>query len=180
MTKSKKTKLFQPRYSKKLQDFIVDKIEEGQTIAEICREYKQIVPIEKTLYRWKKKYPEFKKAVDDAYQTLIFKMVDELNDLSKQAVRLAEELANTRDIDDAKFEAMKLKGQLDAVKTRMKAIEFMLNKIAPKLVPELRDRKQDTIGNLPPINVISFHTESSEIAKRLATQGVIINHDEQT
>src|ERR1051326_703857 len=97
MARPKKTpqdnkQLFVPKYSKKLQDFIVDKIEEGMTLAEVCAEYgppkHDVVPNEKTMYRWKKKYSEFKVAIDEAYQTLIFKMMDEMNDLSKQISKL--------------------------------------------------------------------------------------------
>jgi len=138
-----KKALFQPKYSLKIQEFIVDKIEGGMTLAEVCREYGPPtgihVPNEKSCYRWKKKYPEFKKAVDDAYQTLIFKMMDEMNDLSKEAMKLANLLKQCQDMEDAKFEAVKLKGQLDAVKMRIKALEFMLTRIAPKLVPELKE-----------------------------------------
>jgi hypothetical protein len=161
MPANKKEALFQPKYSQKLQDFIVDKIEGGMTLAEVCREYgpptHNVVPIEKTCYRWKKKYPEFKKALDDAYQTLIFKMMDEMNDLSKEAMGLADQLAHCSDIDDAKFEAMKLKGQLDATKTRIKALEFMLTRIAPKLVPDLKESPSESrLMNLPPITIINY------------------------
>ena len=157
MPANKKEVLLQPKYSQKLQDFIVDKIEGGMTLAEVCREYKDIVPIEKSLYRWKKKYPAFKQAVDEAYQTLIFKMMDEMNDLSKEAMGLADQLSKCLDIDDAKFEAMKLKGQLDATKTRIKALEFMLTRIAPKLVPDLKETAaENKLFNLPPITIINY------------------------
>jgi hypothetical protein len=155
-----KEKLFQPKYSQKIVDFMVDKIEGGMTLAEVCREYgppkHDAIPNEKTCYRWKKKYPEFKKALDGAYQTLIFKMMDEMNDLSKEAMRLADELARCTDIGEAKFEAMKLKGQLDAVKTRIKALEFMLTRIAPKMVPELQDTAQGSIAHLPAITIVNY------------------------
>lgn len=173
--------LFVQKYSVKLQDFIVDKIEGGMTLAEICREYgppkQTIVPNEKNCYRWKKKYPEFKKALDDAYQTLIFKMMDEMNDLSKDAMALGKQLKECQDIGEAKFEAMKLKGQLDAVKTRIKALEFMLVKIAPKLVPELKEAAKETaITNLPPITIINYSDDKHRF-KNLQTNLIETNND---
>lgn len=172
MGRPKKTSLnFVLKYSNKVQDFIVDKIEGGMTLAEVCREYgppnSTVIPNEKTCYRWKKKYPEFKKALDDAYQTLIFKMMDEMNDLSKEAMNLKDQLSACTDIGEAKFEATKLKGMLDAVKTRIKALEFMLTRIAPKLVTELKeDRTAVQIANLPPINVV-FYNKPKEESKLL-------------
>lgn len=156
-----KSKLFQPKYSQKIQDFIVDKIEEGMTLAEVCREYGppkgEIVPNEKTCYRWKKKYPEFKKAIDEAYQVLIYKLMDEMHILSKKVMNMAHDLSRTLDISDAKFEAIKLKGEMDACKTRIKTIEFTLTRIAPILVPSLKDNSnQIQYAQLPPINIINY------------------------
>jgi hypothetical protein len=159
--KAIKKSYFQPKYSPKIVDFIVDKIEGGMTLAEVCREYgppsSELIPNEKSCYRWKKKYPEFKKALDDAYQTLIFKMMDEMNDLSKESMRLADELKESGNMREAKFEAIRLKGQLDAVKTRIRALEFMLTRIAPKLVPDLKESPAESrIAQLPPINIINY------------------------
>ena len=164
MTTTNKGHLFQPKYSKKLQDFICDKIEEGMTLAEVCREYgppkHSTCPNEKTCYRWKKKYPEFSKALRDAYQILIFKMMDEMNDLSKDAMQLSDELKDATGIGEAKFESMRLKGRLDAIKTRIKALEFMLTRIAPKLVDDLRERSIDTkLSQLPAITIVNYSTK---------------------
>ena len=161
-SKDGKKIIFSPKYSKKLVEFIVDKIEGGMTLAEVCREYEGTVPTEKSCYRWKKQYPEFKKALDEAYQTLIFKMMDEMNDLSKKAMVLADELKNCTDMEEAKFESTRLKGQLDATKTRIKALEFMLTRIAPKLVPDLQDTAQNTTLQLPPITIVNYAPEKED------------------
>lgn len=151
---------FQPKYSKKITDFIVDKIEGGMSLAEICREYgppkNDVMPIEKTCYRWKKKYPEFKKALDEGYHTLIFKFMDEMNDLSKKVLILAQEIRDAES-EDLRELVVKLKAQMDAYKLRHKSLEFMLTRIAPKLVPDLKETpKQTAIDSLPRINIISY------------------------
>jgi len=185
MTKIKKeTKevLFQPKYSIKLQDFITDKIEGGMTLAEVCREYSTIVPIEKSLYRWKKKYPDFKKAVDEAYQTLIFKMMDEMNDLSKEIrdldskwgeleVELSEQAESVDGLSlkeaDAKMRMLsyKIKDKRDSAKVRLKALEFMLTRIAPKLVPELKDSVNEHTIVIPTVNIVSYRTIEGELVR---------------
>lgn len=165
-----KTVVGEVKYSKKLTEFICDKIEGGMTLAEVCREYKDIVPIEKSLYRWKKKYPEFKQAIDESYQTLIFKMMDEMNDLSKEI----RDLDKQWDILQLTFEAdenltardkasmcttlsYKLRDKRDSAKVRLKALEFMLTRIAPKLVPDLKEAdKSASLASIPKITILNF------------------------
>jgi len=154
-------KYFTPKYSQKVVEFIVDKIENGMTLAEVCKEYgpptHNVVPNEKSCYRWKKKYPEFKKALDEAYQTLIFKFMDEMNDRSKKVLEIAKLLKESVDMDSAKFEAIKLRGEMDAHKVRLKTLEFMLTRIAPKLVPELKESaQQSNMSQLPPITIVNY------------------------
>lgn len=174
--------MFVPKYSQKLQEFIADKIEGGMTLSEVCKEYgppkHDACPNEKTCYRWKKKYPEFKKALDEAYQTLIFKMMDEMNDLSKEIQNLdrewdkfGQEMADDIESGDLSPMAVKAKiaahtGRLrdkrDAAKIRLRALEFMLTRIAPKLVPDLKEASQNTVAHLPPITVINFAPKNIE------------------
>ena len=167
--KDSKSHLYQPKYSQKIVEFIVDKIEGGMTLAEICREYgpptHSTVPNEKTCYRWKKKYPEFKKSLDSAYQTLIFKFMDEMNDLSKKILRMSKEVREFEvvvdDMGDKDYSGRNLakdnlKMEIEACKLRHKSLEFMLTRIAPKLVPELKEDSQTTFTNLPPINIINY------------------------
>lgn len=177
----KKRQHFQPKYSQKIQEFIVDKIEEGMTLAEVCREYgppnHDTIPNEKTCYRWKKKYPDFKTALDGAYQTLIFKMMDEMNDLSKKVMAIAYKLKMCHDMDEAKFESIKLKGEMDACKVRLKTLEFMLNRIAPKLVNDLKDTSQQQFSNLPPITIINYSSDSQD--DLIFNQGKVLDHDKK-
>lgn len=164
-----KTELFQPKYSAKLTEFICDKIEGGMNLSEVCKKFSAdnggVVPIEKTLYRWKKKYPEFKKAIDEAYQTFIFKLMDEGDDLTKEVMEISKALKNAIDNEEARFEATKLRGRLDAAKMRMKYIEFTLTRIAPKLVPDLKESQSNLTVSLPAITLINYAIKPQSLEK---------------
>lgn len=161
---NKKATLFQPKYSIKLTEFIVDKIESGMNLADVCKKFGPesggVVPNETNCYRWKKKYPEFKAAIDAAYQTFIFKLMDEGDSLTKEVMEITSALKNAGDNEEARFEATKLRGRLDAVKMRMKYIEFTLTRIAPKLVPDLKESQSNINVALPAITLINYAVKS--------------------
>lgn len=145
---TKKTKTEKPllrRYSAALTNFFCDKIEDGETIAEICRNYKdQGIPNEKQIYRWKKRHPEFKEAIDLSYQTFFYKKIDELEELSKAEL--------PKDMDKQALSA-----EVNRRRIRIDALKFILAKLAPKMVPDLRDTPQNAVQvNLPPINIVNY------------------------
>lgn len=142
------------KYNIGLSNFICDKVSEGTTVAEICRKYPEAMPAEKTIYDWRKKYPEFKNALTEAYQTLIYKQMDELNDLSKQL--LEEDTNSNEDINEAKLSAIKNRDRRDNIRVRIDAIKFSLSHLAPKLVPELKDQQVKAQFNLPAIQIINY------------------------
>lgn len=167
MAKAKaKTELFQPKHSKKLQEFICDKIEEGTTLAAVCEKYAGEVPNEKTMYRWMKKYPDFKKAINEAYKTLLMCLIDKKLRLAERAQELAEVINQTNNeyneltdsYDRAIDEAIKkAKFEIESIKVQQKALEFTLTRIAPKFVEDLRESaSHNAIASLPPITIINY------------------------
>src|SRR5574338_1428149 len=68
--------------------FICDHIEDGMTLAEICRKFPSEVPTEKMVYTWKKKYPDFAVKFHEAYSVFFYKKIDEYELLSKEAMEL--------------------------------------------------------------------------------------------
>lgn len=144
-----KEELFCTKYTKALGRAIAQKVEEGYCVKEICEQLKpRGFPNEKTIYRWKKKYPEFKEVLDRAYQDLIFKMMDEMNVLSKESI--------SQDTD---------KNRKEAIKIRLKTLEFMLNKIAPKLVSDLKDVQQTAVPQN--ITVINYSKAPEKVVNNL-------------
>lgn len=158
-TKTKRTDYFVPKYCKKVVEFIVDKICDGLTLSDVAKTYgpptSNIVPNEKNLYRWQKKYPEFKEQVYDAYRTLLMRLIDTKLQLADRAMELSS-IVNSTAEDDINEEIKKAKFELDAIKVKQRALEFTLTRIAPKFVPELQDKPQSTHAGLPPIVIKQY------------------------
>ena len=55
-----------PSFNRKVGKFILDKLIEGMTLKEICHRFADKVPGDKTIIRWKVKYPEFGQAYEEA------------------------------------------------------------------------------------------------------------------
>lgn len=163
--KINKVPLFKTRYSKQLQDFIVDKIEDGMNVHDICQEYGppkgELVPDEKTIYRWKKKYPEFKLAVHEAYETLMFKWTEEMDTLSKMIRDLVKNQESLHEDDPRGFVA-KIKAEIDVAKVRLKALEFMITRIGKVFIPEFKeDAKGARQSDLPTV-IIKQYIQTQE------------------
>lgn len=172
---AKKTELFQAKYSKKVVEFIVDKIEDGLTLAEVCEKFgppnSDMIPNEKTLYRWQKKYPEFKEAVRDAYKTLLVRLVDEKLRLAQRGLELSSiinETEDSLDVDGNSDQAVsnairKAKFELDAIKIKQRALEFTLTRIAPKFVPELQDTPKNVKEEAPQIIIKQYLIGNTDV-----------------
>lgn len=132
------------KYSKSLIDFIADKIEEGRTLRQVCEEFKDIVPTEKTIYSWRKKHEYARDMIKEAYQTYFFKLIDETKFLADEPI----------DDDLSSQEKNVILKQRDQ---KIKTNQFLLIKIAPMFIKEM-EKKQDPMVNLqlPPIQVISY------------------------
>lgn len=157
----KRTDYFQPKYGKRVVEFITDKIEEGMVLADVCKNYgppnSDIVPNEKSCYRWMKKYPEFKKQVNEAYKTLIIRLIDQKVQLAERAIELSSLVNESLDEDSMNIQIKQSKFELDAIKVKQRALEFLLTRIGPKFVDDLKDSPaQDRIAQLPPITIISY------------------------
>ncbi len=157
LTKIKKDEklLFVTKYSKALGDYICGKVQEGVSVRALCKTHRENGMIaEKTIYRWKKAYPEFKKNLDDAYRDLIFMQMDELNELSKELMDIAKKMGEA-----TKEEVAACRLYSDGIRQRMDALKFSLAKLAPKLVPELQDQANVQIA-IPTINIIRYTTDT--------------------
>ena len=148
---------FIQKFSKALGDYICSQVEEGVSVRELCKTHRQEGMInEATVYRWKKKYPEFKRDLDAAYRVYVFKQMDEANELSKEFMRIVSDMKSCD-----KEEAQALRLQAEGIRQRIDFLKFSLAKLAPKLIPELQDQQQQTI--IPTIQIISYKKDDAEI-----------------
>ncbi len=145
-----KEAIFTEKYSPALGRAIAEKVEDGHTIGEICNKMKVPgFPDEKTVYRWKKKYPDFKALLNEAYQDLMFKMLDEQVTLAKELDDMTRTLT---EVDSHTASAIKL--HQTSIKARIQVIQFTLAKIAPKIVHDLKDAQADTA--IPTVNIVMY------------------------
>lgn len=163
------------KYTKAVVEFILDHIADGMTLQSICKKYHpEYVPTEKMIYTWKKKYPDFKEKLNEAYEDFLYKKIDEHEDLSKECMELERNLETAWEklkeepkkgakslaiYTQLKIEALKNRDRRDNIRIRMQALQFTIQKILPKICNDFRDSKAAAAPSLPAINIVSFKTE---------------------
>jgi hypothetical protein len=87
-TKKKKKKYL--KYSQKLAEYVLSRVEQGKTIKSICQEYNDSIKEgeptlkENSIHKWKRDHPEFKKLHKIAYDSCIEYLCDYMMWLSQQ------------------------------------------------------------------------------------------------
>lgn len=120
-TKKPKAK-YKPRvkYTAKLGKFICEQIEDGLTLTEVCRKYKDKVPCRRTVLNMQKDNPEFKEAMDFAYYCFIQGKIDELEHISTASLT---EL----------YPDLEYKEAAEARRAKLDTLKFLTAKLAPAL-----------------------------------------------
>ncbi len=137
-------------YSQARANFICEHIGEGMHLSEVLKKYPDQCPSEHTVYNWKKQHPEFKLALDMAYQDLFFKKVDVLEACSKELLEIVDE-----DKSMGKENYYNFRARSDALRQRIDVLKFQLAKLAPKICDDLKDNNQLQIA-IPQITVINY------------------------
>ncbi len=146
---------FVKKFTKALGSYICEKVEDGISVRALCKGNTSHGMInEATVYRWKKQYPEFKSELDAAYRTYVFKQMDEINELSLEFMQITKKMKEC-----SKEEAMALRLYAEGIRQRIDVLKFSLAKLAPKLIPELKDQATTQVAVIPNINIISYKTE---------------------
>lgn len=114
MPRKQKVKL-----DKACKEFIIDKISEGMSILQICKQFPDKVPTDKYVYRYAEKDPKFYQQVTDAYTILFFRLGDQMRDLaSTPAIELYPDCTDWREAEATK-------------KAAIHAIQYTLSSLAP-------------------------------------------------
>ena len=140
------------RKSKEVCDFILDKIMEGKTPAQICRLYPEQTPDVKEFYRWQAKDVELKDKVSDAYYVYYQLLNDELMQVSSG---LASELYPGADFREAEA----------ALKRRMDALKFSLGKMSPIMTNRMiAKQKVEHSGEVEGVvvNIVDYGKDKDE------------------
>jgi len=140
------------RFSKKVCDFICDKVAEGLTVAEICdRRFKEITPSSATVYRWERKYKTFKENLTASYDIFFQRKLEELEFISTEPAA-------------SLYPDLDYKERAEARRARLDTLKFELGKLAPVMAKRFREtRKVEHTGGIdgPPIFVIQNYAVKS-------------------
>ncbi len=143
------------RYSKKIAKFICDKLEEGMEITKICAKYPDM-PHAKSIYRWRRKIPEFKVQYDTARQTQCYLWMDEHEELSKMPPPSILDVMDEYGFTDTTLGKIQLNTIMNQRRERISSLKFNIAKLAPKMVPELSDKLTIEHENAPNINILNY------------------------
>lgn len=143
------------RFTKKIKDFICEKIEEGLTIAEVCdRMYKDTMPNSKSVYREQKRDDDFYQQVTKSYELFFQRKFEEL-----------EYISNTP-LDVLYPEESDVKVKMHMQRQRQKNLEWQLTKIAPMMTNRFKQQatKVEHSGEVagPQIVIQSYATANNE------------------
>lgn len=107
-------------FTKKLKDFICEKLTEGFTVAEICdRKYKDETPDSKSVYRHARNNEEFRNQLNESYELFFMRKIEEIEYVSStDSLTLYPHLSDARE----RFEARR---------TRLDTLKFLVGKMAP-------------------------------------------------
>lgn len=170
------------KYSKATAVFIADRVEEGMSLKVIHEKYPEI-PAPKTIWTWKKKYPEFRELMNLAYNQQLINQLEEINELSTElltidkdieaAIIKAESLGGDAYKEASAFikaKLMVMRDRRDNIRVRIDTIKFNISHVATKLVPELKEQPKALV-NLPSIQIINYSDAKEKEDKRRLLEG---------
>ena len=161
MSRKKKTEV---KFTKAVEDLIIENIQNGVPLARLCRENPNTIPERSVVYYHADRDESFQKRLDDAYAIYVFGLIDELERISTAPIA---EL----------YPELDFKSACEARRTRIDVLKFTAAKLAPVLSKRFdRAQKIDVSGEitLPTINVLTF-SESNKIKDITPKPRQIIN-----
>lgn len=141
------------RFSKPVENFILNKMSQGHDIAQICDKWPDKVPHRDNIYKRSITDPEFGDKMNQAYTVLLMHRMDELHRISGQTA--SEAYPN---VDDWRQAEAALKRRIDEAK-------FVLGKMAPILSRRFdRATKVEVKGDplAPQLAIINYHIDPKE------------------
>ena len=163
------------KYSLTLAERLCSLIEEGKSVSDIVRSNRDKFPDRSTIYKWRRNKPAFKEMFDTAYETKMYRHIDELYDMMNAPLptmkSIEEEIGQ-------KLDPMMAKSYLNAAlaKRRMKidTLKFIAGKLVPKLVKDMSD-KIDVKHHNAGLNVILPDWALSIEEQKKLQQGTVID-----
>lgn len=161
------------RYSKKLAKEICKHVENAMPIKHISK--LPGMPSDVAIWNWRKTKDDFRKMFDDAYNTGVFKKMDELDTLMSEEPPSLLEVQEKYGLDSVQDAKVQLSAIMNQRKTKIDGLKFFLSRIAPRFAPELSDSvKVEHTGEVGTVFQIASYAlpDSSE-------NGRLIEHEEK-
>lgn len=155
-------------YNKKVAEFIVSEVGKGQTVAEVCRKNKGIVPPQATISRWKKEKPRFREMMDEAYLACFEILADELDYITKNSLNTIYPETEFPEYYDSRGK-LDFRAANEQRRARQNAIVTTVTKIAPILSDQFnKAAKVEHSGEVKstpvPIVIQNYAIKNEEIA----------------
>ncbi len=131
------------RYSAATTNFICKKIEEGMLLKHICQNFPEKAPDESTVYKWRKKHAEFKDKFDKAYETLLYRCMEEFMELKNLSIPTPTEIDIKYGLDgDKTLIKAYLGAEQKNVDKRKDILKTILTHIFPKKSSDMSEKVQ--------------------------------------
>lgn len=151
--------------SKKVMDFIIDKMEDECLLVEqVCNKYPTQTPAVRNVYQWAADDPEFHARISQAYTVWLMSRIAEL-----EYVSTAPASVLFPDLEDNK-------DRYEARRARIDALKFMLGKMAPVLSQRFQVKQQveHTGDALVTYNIVNYKTADKELKPCLTTSSQLL------
>ena len=153
------------RFTETVKKFVLDKLSEGYTVAEMKRKWPEKLPDPKTIYRNSLKDESWAEDLDQGYTLWYYAKMEELDKLSNG---LASELYPNIDFREAEA----------ALKRRIDALKFSLGKMAPIMAKRFDksvkvEHSGDNVG--PQIMIMDYSMTEEEVKQKVTK---LVNRNE--
>lgn len=144
------------RLTEAVKNFIVEKMSEGMTIAEINKKYPEKCPKPNSIYKKSIADDSWKEALDKGYTLWHYNKMEELDRLSSG---LASEI----------YPGVEFKEAEAALKRRIDTLKFSLGKMAPVMSKRFdKAQKIEVEGNIgPTIQVLNYYSTDMDTSGKL-------------
>lgn len=141
----------QVKFTKKVKNFITQKMCEGLDISQICSKYPDKVPNRHSIYRKSVQDQDFADEINQAYTVLLMHRMDDLHKIS--GLTATEAYPNVEDWRQAEA----------ALKRRIDEAKFILGKMAPILSKRFDKTQKVEVKGLesgPKLAVLNYYLET--------------------
>ncbi len=159
------------RMTQTIENLILREVSSGKYLKEVCQEYKGKIPTEKRINAYTRTNKEFGKKMLSAYADLMIINAGEYNELSKEMIDITK---GHRPV--ALPDGVDMRLYTEAIKMRMKSLEFQLKVIAHMLTDQFKQTAQVDVKHTGSIaqalSIVDYSNTNIEKALKIAKDAI--------